>query len=204
MWNETDYQFIDKDQEALKLASGPGFICGNVEFASIDQALVEFADQTPSTGFTESMDPNHKTEFISKLDLLFAHSPLSTYQSQSLAIILDELITNASWHGKMDRVEIRFSINDKRDVLISVHDTQGGIPVKEVLKLLDAHESTQVEVRGKGESRGAGVGLYFCKEFCSSILFQIFKGRLSRISCVIPRRPPKTLNHSVLIQYQLS
>lgn len=201
MWQESDYQFIEKEEYALRDNSKGRLFCGNVEFSAVDQGLIAFASPAFSNSVTKFVELSKKSEFISDLDQVFPDSPLSSFQSQSLAVILDELITNASWHGKMEQVEIKFYLNEKRDVLVSVHDNQGAFPLKEALKLLEVRESTQVEVRGR-ESRGAGVGLFFCKEFASVILFEIFTGKLTRISCVVPRRPAKTLNNEVLISYQ--
>ena len=201
MLNESNYQFIDSEERAQSFLAYEKLECGNVPYVNVDLDLLEFALKgTRFSCLIKKIQPEFKDNLIDHLDELYPETTLSTFQKQSLSVILDELITNASIHGKMALVEIKFYLNEKRDIFVSVEDQQGRLPLKEVLKLLDPREASQVEVRGR-ESKGAGVGLFFCKEFSSGILFEVVKNEMTRISCVVPRRPAKSLNHPVLIQF---
>ena len=116
----------------------------------------------------------------------------SPFQAQSISIVMDELITNAVNHSGPCADKIRLICQRSVDnaIIITIVD-QGGILPEEQIKKLFIERTNLMSPRNEPGQKGAGLGLFFCREFSSGIFIHLIEGSSTSVTCLIPYRPSK-------------
>ena len=124
------------------------------------------------------------------LEQLESHA--SSFQAQSISIILDELSTNAIHHSGSNTNSIKVICQRSLDkgIAITVIDDGGKLPVAQI-KALFKERTIPVSPRNDPNKRGAGLGLFFCREFSSGIFINLVEGTSTSVTCFVPYRPSK-------------
>ncbi len=116
----------------------------------------------------------------------------SSFQHQSISIILDELCTNAVHHSGPGNQTIRIVCQRSAEKVIAITVVdQGGVLPESQIKRLFLERTIPVSPRNDPSHRGAGLGLFFCLEFSSGLFIQMEEGISTSITCLVPHRPSK-------------
>lgn len=116
----------------------------------------------------------------------------SSFQAQSISIILDELSTNAIHHSGSSSSGIKIICQRAQDkgIAVTVVDEGGKLPVTQIKELFK-ERTIPVSPRNDPSRRGAGLGLFFCREFSSGIFIHLIEGSSTAVTCFVPYRPSK-------------
>ncbi len=191
---KSDYLMIDIENDS-KLDHADLCFFGNKPFELIDTALLSQSGDDWNKFQLFGVDERVKTNETILSSLL---PGTSNYQRQSISIVIDELTTNAFLHSnsKVPLVEIHWIYNlDKKSITLRISDNGGSLALKEILNLFRESKMPLTPNMKIGAS-GAGLGLFFCKEFSSQIYINVVQNKLTEVTCVVPYRPNK---ESVLV-----
>jgi len=185
--NVTDYRVV-KDQTIDWPAS-------NILFfgtAPIEEAPLLLTDRTADVLFDLVLSKNDNLS--EKLDPIIDQlgNYGSSFQAQSISIILEELSSNAFNYSGFNTTNIKIICQRSQDkgIAITVIDYGGKLPEAQI-KALFKERTIPVNPRYDPAQRGAGLGLYFCREFSSGIFIKLVEGSSTSVTCFVPYRMSK-------------
>jgi signal transduction histidine kinase len=130
----------------------------------------------------------------------------SSFQAQSISIILEELVSNAFYYSGINTTNIKIICQRSQDkgIAITVIDGGGKLPEAQI-KALFKERTIPVNPRYDSSQRGAGLGLYFCREFSSGIFIKVVEGSSTSVTCFVPYRMSKnsTIVMAMVIRHEL-
>jgi len=190
-----DYHLISS--EAIEWATNETFFGGNLPFADIHQGILS-PDLMSWQTITFKGDECDKK--FSDLELSVLTGNLSTTQSERLRLILDELVTNALKHSLVEsEIVVSWMYGEGREVILRVQDKGGKLSKDDLQKLFADRDS--VTPRSDSSGQGAGLGLYFCKEFSEQIFFSVQRNISTEVLVVIPYRSKDSAGSKIIVRY---